>query len=80
MSRKTSTIIETLDPLLVEKQEAARLYSVPPTVIDELIDSGELLVRTVRGHIRVRYDRLQSYARERDPEPINFRLEDLAGH
>jgi hypothetical protein len=72
MARKNKTIETGLAPLLVEKSEAARLYSSPEAVIDELIFTGCLLTRTIAGRTLVRYDRLESFAKERDPEPVHF--------
>ena len=68
-----------LAPLLVSKDEAARLLGdVPLEVVDQLIREGHLLVRTLAGRTLVRFDRLQLIASERDPEPIHYPASEVA--
>jgi hypothetical protein len=73
MARKNQRQPEIfIAPLLVSKAEAARLLSVSAEAVDQLIDEGHLLVRTLAGQTLVRFDRLCLIASERDPEPIHY--------
>jgi len=74
MARKSKTEQPEIfsAPLLVTKEEAGRLLSLPVEVVDQLIDQGHLLTRMLVGRELVRYDRLRLIASELDPEPIDY--------
>jgi hypothetical protein len=72
MAHKSKTQTEVfLAPLLVSKQETARLLgNVPLEVVQELIRDGHLQVRTLAGRELVKLSSIELICSERDPEPI----------